>query len=128
LLSLKLSQPHTQPGTVASLLPTIQPSFTLYHHPTNWMMYFIFHSPDTATVQQRMKHTMAIPGLLVHAEDAGVRVDRKIEIHDPDDLVFEESKDERVGRFRSVYRREGFNGTELMYEGMARDKEFLDAL
>jgi twinfilin-like protein len=67
------------------------------------MIYFIFHSPDTATVQQRMKHTMAIPGLLVHAEDVGIRIDRKLEIHDPDDLEFEDSKDERVGRFRSVY-------------------------
>lgn len=75
-----------------------------------------------------MKHTMAIPGLLVHAEDVGTLVDQKIEIHDPDDLVFEEAKDERVGRFRSMYRREGFNGTELAYKGMARDKEFLDAL
>jgi twinfilin-like protein len=75
-----------------------------------------------------MKHTLAIPGLLVHAEDAGICVDRKIEIHEPSDLKFEDSKDDRVGRFRSMYRREGFNGTELMYEGMTRDKEFLDAL
>jgi twinfilin-like protein len=72
--------------------------------------------------------TMAIPGLLVHAEDAGIRVDQKIEIHNPDDLVFEEAKDERVDRFRSMYRRDGFDGAELTYEGMVRDKEFLDAL
>jgi twinfilin-like protein len=92
------------------------------------MLYFIYHSPDVATVQQRMKHIMAIPGLLVHAEDAGIRVDQKIEIHDPDDLVFEEARDERIGRFRSMYRRDRFKGTEITYEGMARDREFLDAL
>jgi twinfilin-like protein len=92
------------------------------------MLYFIYHSPDVATVQQRMKHTMAIPGLLVHVEDAGIRLDQKIEIHDAADLLFEEAKDDRVGRFRSMYRREGFDGTELTYEGMARDREFLDAL
>jgi twinfilin-like protein len=75
-----------------------------------------------------MKHTLAIPGLLVHAEDVGVYVDLKLEIHDPDDVVFGEEKDERVGRFRSMYNREGFQGTELMYEGMGRDKEFVDRL
>jgi twinfilin-like protein len=75
-----------------------------------------------------MKHTLAIPGLLVHAEDVGVHVDLKLEIHDPDDVVFGEEKDERVGRFRSMYNREGFQGTELMYEGMGRDKEFVDRL
>lgn len=77
-----------------------------------------------------MKHTMAIPGLLVHAQDAGILVNQKIEIHEPDELDFDAGKDRdpRVGRFRSMYRREGFSGTELMYEGMERDKEFLDAL
>jgi twinfilin-like protein len=75
-----------------------------------------------------MKHTMAIPGLLVHAEDVGMHVDLKIEIHEPDDLVFGEKKDERVGRFRSVYNREGFKGTELMYKKMEGDSEFLEKL
>lgn len=73
-----------------------------------------------------MKHTMAIPGLLVHAEDVGIQIDQKIEIHDPEDLVFEE-KDERVGRFRSMYARKGvYNGTEMQYEGLERDKQFAD--
>ncbi|KAH4403617.1 hypothetical protein HBI25_155470 [Parastagonospora nodorum] len=127
-LILTLSQSDIQPHSISSLLPTASPSFTFYHHPELSMVYFIFHSPDTATVQQRMKHTMAIPGLLVHAEDAGILVDRKIEIHEPDELDFGAGKDGRVGRFRSMYRREGFSGTELMYEGMVRDKEFLDAV
>jgi len=75
-----------------------------------------------------MKHTMAIPGLLVHAEDAGILVDQKIEIHEPDELDFGAEKDERLVRFRSMYRREGFSGTELTYEGMENDKDFFDAL
>jgi twinfilin-like protein len=74
-----------------------------------------------------MKHTMAIPGLLVHAEDAGITVDRKLEIHEPEELVFEE-EDERVGRFRSMYVRKGYKGTELMYEGLESDRGFVDAL
>jgi twinfilin-like protein len=127
-LGLNFSKPQTPPELVSELLSKSSPSFTFYRHPGTSMLYLIYHSPDDATVQQRMKHTIAIPGLLVHAEDAGIRVDRKIEIHDPDDLVFEEAKDERVGRFRSMYRRDEFNGTELTYEGMERDKAFLDAL
>jgi twinfilin-like protein len=90
-------------------------------------MYFIFHSPDTATVQQRMKHTMAIPGLLVHAEDVGVHVDRKTEIHEPADLVFEQ-EDDRAGRFRSMFNRKGFEGTEYVYANIEADRTFLDAL
>jgi twinfilin-like protein len=91
------------------------------------ILYFIFHSPDSATVRQRMKHTLAIPGLIVHAEDVGVHVDQKIEIHDPEDLVFE-AKDEKIGRFRGMYLRNGFRGTELMYEGVERDGEFYDGV
>jgi twinfilin-like protein len=73
-----------------------------------------------------MKHTMAIPGLLVHAEDVGVLVDQKIEIHDPEDLVFE-AKDDRVGRFRSMYARKGvYKGTEMQYEALERDKQFAE--
>ena len=79
-------------------------------------------------MQQRMTHTMAIPGLLVHAQDQGIHIDQKLEIHDPDDLVFEAAKDELVGRFRSMYARTGFQGTELAYENLRADKEFVDAL
>ena len=71
---------------------------------------------------------MAIPGLInVHAEDQGVHVDQKIEIHDPEDLVFQ-VKDGRVGKFRSVYLRNGFEGTESQYEGLEQDKRFYDAV
>lgn len=75
-----------------------------------------------------MKHTMAIPGLLVHAEDVGVKVGRKMEIHEPEEAVFGEESEESVGKYRSMYRREGFVGTELGYEGLERDMVFLDAL
>jgi twinfilin-like protein len=75
-----------------------------------------------------MKHTMAIPGLVnVHAEDRGVHVDQKIEIHEPEDLVFDKG-DQKLGRFRSVYLRGGWRGTESEYEGLERDKEFYDAV
>lgn len=73
-----------------------------------------------------MKHTIAIPGLVhVHAQDLGVHVDQKIEIHDPADLAFE-AKDERMGRFRSVYLRNGYEGTESVYENLERDVRFYD--
>jgi twinfilin-like protein len=73
-----------------------------------------------------MKHIMAIPGLInVHSHDRNVHVDQKIEIHDPDDLVFE-AKDERIGRFRSVYLRNKFEGTESTYDNLEADKTFYD--
>jgi twinfilin-like protein len=73
-----------------------------------------------------MTHTLAIPGLLVHAEDAGIQVDQKIEIQDPEDLMFEE-KDDRVGRFRSMYARKGaYKGTEMQYAGLERDRAWAD--
>lgn len=75
-----------------------------------------------------MKHTMAIPGLVnIHAEDCGVHVDQKIEIHEPEDLVFNES-DEKVGKFRSMYLRGDWQGTESQYEGLEKDKKFYDAV
>lgn len=115
------------PDLVSSQLPTTKPTFTFYRHPNN-LTYFIFHSPDSATVQQRMKHTVAIPGLVnVHAEDYGVHIDQKIEIHDPEELVFD-TKDERVGRFRSMYLRGSFQGTESQYEALGRDAKFYDAV
>jgi twinfilin-like protein len=73
-----------------------------------------------------MKHTMAIPGLLVHAEDAGVKVDEKIEIHEPGDLDLVEKEKDR--KYRSMWRREGYQGTELGYAEMERDKEFWDSV
>ncbi|KAL1796761.1 hypothetical protein ACET3X_005301 [Alternaria dauci] len=114
------------PEHVAATLPDDKPSFTFYRHPETQLLYFIFHSPDNATVQERMKHTMAIPGLInVHSQDQNVHVDQKIEIHDPEDLVFE-AKDERVGKFRSVYLRNKFEGTESTYENLEADKIFYD--
>lgn len=126
-LALDIQAASLPPEQIPSHLPTTHPTFTFYRHPNN-RLYFIFHSPDSATVQQRMKHTMAIPGLVnVHAEDCGVHVDQKIEIHEPGDLIFEES-DDKVGRFRSVYLRNGFQGTESQYDGLERDKHFYDAV
>ncbi|KAF2996032.1 Twinfilin-1 [Curvularia kusanoi] len=127
VLSLDMQTSSLLPSDLPSRLPTTHPTFTFYRHP-NRRLYFIFHSPDSATVQQRMKHTMAIPGLVnVHAEDCGVHVDQKIEIHEPEELVFEES-DEKVGKFRSLYLRGGWEGTESQYEGLERDMRFYDAV
>jgi twinfilin-like protein len=82
-----------------------------------------------------MKHTVAIPGLLVHAEDVDVSVDQKIEIHEHEDLVFEEVRNKSEGdgergvaKFRSMYERNAFAGTELVYESMQADKKFFDAV
>ncbi|KAJ4369445.1 Twinfilin-1 [Didymella sp. IMI 355093] len=98
-LGLDLQITSVQAEHVSSHIPVTHPTFTFYHH-SNKRLYFIFHSPDSATVQQRMKHTMAIPGLVnVHAEDCGVHIDQKIEIHEPEDLVFQE-EDEKIGKFR----------------------------
>ncbi|RMZ71751.1 actin monomer binding [Pyrenophora seminiperda CCB06] len=113
---------------VAATLPADTPSFTFYRHPTTQLLYFIFHSPDSASVKERMMHTMAIPGLVnVHAEDQGVHVDQKIELHDPEDLSFEE-KDERIGKFRSMYLRNNFEGTESKYDNLKADEAFHNAI
>jgi twinfilin-like protein len=59
-----------------------------------------------------MKHTLAIPGLVnIIVKDMSVEVDQKIEIHDVEDLSFED-KDERIGKFRSLYLRNETVGTE----------------
>ena len=127
-LTLNKVKTRIMPSEVAAVLSTSKPSFTFYRHPDNQLLYFIFHSPDSASVQERMKHTMAIPGLInVHAEDQGVHVDQKLEIHDPEDLGFE-AKDSRIGKFRSVYLRNTFEGTESRYEGLERDKQFYDGV
>jgi twinfilin-like protein len=125
-LGLNYIKHNILPEHVAATLSGDRPSFTFYRHPTTQLLYFIFHSPDNATVQERMKHTMAIPGLInVHAQDQDVHVDQKIEMHDPDDLVFE-AKDERIGKFRSVYLRNKFEGTESTYGNLEADKAFYD--
>ena len=75
-----------------------------------------------------MMHTLAIPGLVnVHAQDLGVHVDQKIEIHNPEDLVFE-TKDERIGKFRTMYLRNRFEGTESKYDSLKADEAFYDAI
>ncbi|KAG9189209.1 hypothetical protein G6011_06077 [Alternaria panax] len=106
------------PEHVGATLLNDKPSFTFYCHPDTQLLCFMFHSPDNATVQERMKHTMATPGLInIHAQD------QKIEIHDPDDLVFE-ARDERVGKFRGIYLRNKFQGTESTYNNLEADKTF----
>lgn len=100
-----------------------------------------------------MTHTMGIPGLLVHAEDAGIHICKKLEIHSPSEVEFgvvekcgggkEEGEDGeegggnrdsgeeegvRVGKYRSMYNRQGFRGTELVYGGMEGDRAFLDGV
>ena len=71
---------------------------------------------------------MAIPGLVnVIAQDNGVHVDQKIEIHDAEDLQFEK-EDGRVGKFRSMYLRGEIVGTESRWEGMEDYQRRLDAV
>lgn len=113
---------------VRATIPIDTPSFTFYRHLVTGVLYFIFHSPDSAPVQARMIHTIAIPGLAnVHAKGQGVHIDQKIEIHDPEDLVFA-TKDERIGKFRSMYLTNRFDGTESKYDGLEADKAFYDAV
>lgn len=121
-----------------TLLPNTTPSFTFYTHPSTHLLYLISHSPDSAPVQQRMKHTLAIPGLLVHAEDVGVSVDRRIESHEVGDVCFDdaagdgdgneegEGNTKRQGKYRSMYNRKGFVGTELVYGNIDADREVLE--
>lgn len=127
-LQLNLHTTALAPSDVASHLPTSTPSFTFYRHTSNHSLYFIFCSPDSATVKERMKHTMAIPGLVnIIAQDNGVDVDQKIEIHDPEDLDFQ-PKDERIGKFRSMYLRNEAVGTESRWDGMEQQQKILDAV
>lgn len=127
-LKLKYIQKDLAISDIAPTLPTDIPSFTFYRHPTTNLLYFIFHSPDSASVRERMMHTVAIPGLVnVHAKEQGVYVDQKIEIHDPEDLAFD-TKDERIGTFRSMYLRNRFQGTESVYHNLEADKAFYDAV
>ncbi|KAH7115029.1 actin monomer binding protein-like protein [Dendryphion nanum] len=117
-LTLLFSTPHLTPATLPSRLPTTTPSFTFYRHPTSRLLYFVFCSPDSCTVKQRMTHTMAIAGLVgVIAKECGAEVDQTIEIHEPEDLEFREG-DERIGRFRSVFQLGEKVGTENVWEGM----------
>ncbi|OAL48453.1 hypothetical protein IQ07DRAFT_645917 [Pyrenochaeta sp. DS3sAY3a] len=120
-LTHHLTTPSVPPTTVPSLLPPLIPTYTFYQHPSG-LLYFIAHCPDSCSVQARMQHTMGIPALIsLHAPGVGARVDEKIEIQDAADLVFE-GKDKRVGRYRSVYARGGWVGTELQYQGMEEVK------
>lgn len=113
---------------VSARLPTDKPSFTFYRHASNNRLYFIFCSPDSANVKERMKHTMAIPGLVnVIAQDNCVNVDQKLEIHDPKELYFDK-EDKRIGKFRSMYLRNEFAGTESQWDGKEEQQKILDAV
>jgi len=56
-----------------------------------------------------------------------VHLDQENGIHNPEDLVFEK-KDECIGRLRSVYPRNRFEGTEGTYDSLEADKTFHDAI
>jgi twinfilin-like protein len=125
-LQLNFQSSNLDASQVASKLPTDRPSFTFFRHQANRLLYFVFCSPDSASVQERMKHTLAIPGLVnIIAKDNGVDIDQKIEIHDGEDLTFEE-RDRRIGQFRSMYLRNESKGTESMWEGMEEYQKTLD--
>jgi twinfilin len=118
-LILNFQAHNILPIDLPSKLPSSHPSLTFYRHLDSSLLYFIFLSPDSAPVKVRMMHTMAIPGLVnIIAKENKVQVDQKIEIHDPEDLNFEEH-DERIGRFRSMFLLNGSRGTESMWKGMS---------
>ncbi|PVI06319.1 hypothetical protein DM02DRAFT_514817, partial [Periconia macrospinosa] len=135
--TLKLTcPPHTilAPSSLSSHLPRATPGFTFYRHPLTASLVFIYYSPDTASVQLRMKHTLALPGLVnVIARDVGAHVDWKVEIHDVEDLDLDLDLGEdgdgqrggggggrREGKYRSMYLRNEIVGTESQWEGMER--------
>jgi len=127
-LKLNFSKKNVDPAAVMAMLPTDYPSFTFYRHLHSNVTYFIFCSPDSVPVKERMVHTMAIPGLVnIIAKESGVNVDQKIEIHDPDELEFGE-KDKRIGKFRSMYLRNEFVGTESTWENMDQTQKVLDLI
>lgn len=101
----------SQPDQITLAWKDDYPNFTFYRHPDTYLLYFIYYCPDTAKVGHRMRHTVAIPGLVdVIAQEQNVHVDQKLEIHDKDDLVFE-TQDEHIGKTRSMYLRNEFDGT-----------------
>jgi hypothetical protein len=78
-------------------------------------------------------HTLALPGLgNVHAPDAGLRVDRRLEVHGAGEVLgFDQEREEEQGkvsgRWRSLFLTEG-RGTEAWYEGLEGDREFWDGV
>ena len=127
-LKLNIGAKHVSPELVSERLPIDHPSFTFYRHPETRITYFIFCSPDSVPVKERMTHTLAIPGLVnLIAKEVGIEVDQKIEIHDRDELVFEE-KDKRIGKFRSMYLRNESVGTESIWENMEATQKILDSI
>ncbi|KAF2650094.1 hypothetical protein K491DRAFT_782864 [Lophiostoma macrostomum CBS 122681] len=113
-LSLTLLSPCTPipPTSLPALISTPTPNYTFYLHahpsgsnpspsspspsspsssPSNTSpptLYFIFFSPDSAPVKQRMIHTMAVPGLVnVICKEVGLRVDEKRELHEVGDVA-----------------------------------------
>lgn len=77
----------------------------------------------------------------MHAEDCGVEIDRRREIHELKDLDLDEKveiKGEMKGeinedgktevKYRSMYERKAFRGTELVYANLRKDKEILDGI
>ncbi|KAF2714717.1 hypothetical protein K504DRAFT_486553 [Pleomassaria siparia CBS 279.74] len=126
-LKLNFHDKGVAPSLVAERIPTAYPSFTFYRHSESHVTYFIFCSPDSVPVKERMTHTMAIPGLVnIIAKENGLEIDQKIEIHGADELEFAE-RDQRIGRFRSMYLRNEFVGTESTWENMDAAQGILDS-
>ena len=127
-LKLNIDAKHVSPESVSERLPIDHPSFTFYRHLETRVTYFIFCSPDSVPVKERMTHTLAIPGLVnLIAKEVSIEVDQKIEIHDRDELVFEE-KDKRIGKFRSMYLRNESVGTESTWENMEDTQKIPDSI
>ncbi|KAF2270117.1 actin monomer binding protein-like protein [Lojkania enalia] len=114
-LKLNFSEGDISPSDLAARLPKEHPSYTFYRHPDSNILYFIYCSPDSAPVKVRMASIMAIAGLIsITAKNMGANIDQKIEIHDGEDLEFEEG-DEKIGRFRSLYLLNPREGTESIW-------------
>lgn len=76
----------------------------------------------------------------MHAEDCGVDVDRRREIHDLGDLGLEMDDgegdqaekgdgDEKIEvKYRSMFERKAFKGTELVYGNLESDRQILEGI
>ncbi|KAF2795092.1 hypothetical protein K505DRAFT_374155 [Melanomma pulvis-pyrius CBS 109.77] len=128
ILKLNFYEVNISPETIEGKLPTDHPSLTFYRHLESHLTYFIFCSPDSAPVKECMTYVMAIPGLInIIAKECGINVDQKIEIHDREELEFGE-RDKRIGKFRSMYLRNEFVGTESTWESMEASQKVLDSI
>ncbi|KIW16147.1 hypothetical protein PV08_06198 [Exophiala spinifera] len=86
------------PAQVVALIPTDRPSYTFYSVPGGAV--FIYVCPGVSKVKERMVYASSRRGLLHIAEGNGVKVLKRLEAGDPDELdgrLEEEVRSLRVG-------------------------------